>query len=74
MKMLKKLARSLAARYVCQNCEKEKNEGPWPIMLRNVWNATAFWPKAIRPRPSRSTASKKRWRKQSWSATLHGRC
>lgn len=24
MKMLGKLARSLAARYVCQNCEKEK--------------------------------------------------
>lgn len=24
MKMLKKLARSLATRYVCQNCEKEK--------------------------------------------------
>ena len=27
MKILGKLARSLAARYVCQNCEKEKERG-----------------------------------------------
>lgn len=37
MKMLKKLARSLATRYVCQNCEKEKERR---AVAHNATNST----------------------------------
>lgn len=74
MKMLGKLARSLAARYVCQNCEKEKERRAVAHNATKCLERNTLLAESNQPRPSRSTASKKRWRKQSWNATLHGKC
>ena len=59
MKMLGKLARSLATRYVCQTCEKEKERRAVAHNATKCLERNTLWPKAIRLRPSRSTASKK---------------
>ena len=72
MKMLKNWQGHWQRAMSARTARRKKNEGPWLTTPRNAWSATLFWPKAIRLRPSRSTASKRRWRKQSWNATLHG--